>query len=338
MFQFLHQVDNDLNTGLHLATKNGHSSVVGLLLDSGADANAKNNDKLTALDLSCLKGFFDICKTLIEHSDLTYQDASNIKGDFPLHYACRDGAHELVRLLLTKGAKINQLNGQDQNCLDLAIKNGHREVVRILLDDPNWYKLIRVDKSKSYDIEEDENDFKLIVQTETIDNKMNHIKDTFVALYDNKMWDIFQLLLDKCKVNESETNFTILDSPVKTISNHPLLLIARSGQENLIKHETTTLLLHLKWRYIPRFLFYFNLCLYLLYLSLFSFYTIEISNSQVINETNSSVIFHSSTNDNSTDDYNDDLNETISSLRLVLYRFKGFREFEISQTVIINYY
>ena len=52
---------------------------------------------------------------------------------------------------------------------------------------------------------------------------------------------------------------------------------ALSGQENLLKHETTKLLLHLKWRFIPRFAFYFNLIFYLFYMLLFSLYTVDLS-------------------------------------------------------------
>ncbi len=71
--------------------------------------------------------------------------------------------------------------------------------------------------------------------------------------------------------------FSIIDAPTKNISKHPLNLIARSGQENLIKHNVTTLLLQLKWKLVPRYAFYFNLFFYLLYLMLFTWYIIELS-------------------------------------------------------------
>lgn len=96
------------------------------------------------------------------------------------------------------------------------------------------------------------------------------------AIYDAKMWDIFKIILDKC-IGDDEINFTIIDPPVRSISRHPLMLIARSGQENLLKHETTRTLLHLKWRLIPRFAFWFNLIFYLLFLFLFSFYSNELA-------------------------------------------------------------
>ena len=62
------------------------------------------------------------------------------------------------------------------------------------------------------------------------------------------------------------------------MSQHTLVLIARSGQENLLRHEATNLLLHLKWRFIPRFAFYFNLIFYLFYMLFFSIYSIQLSN------------------------------------------------------------
>ena len=55
------------------------------------------------------------------------------------------------------------------------------------------------------------------------------------------------------------------------------MLIARSGQENLLRHEVTRVLLHLKWRFIPRFAFYFNLVFYLFFMLLFSVYSIGLS-------------------------------------------------------------
>ncbi len=79
-----------------------------MLLEYGADANAKNEDNTTALDLSCRKGFFEISKNLITTSNLNEQETVIDDGEYPLHVACYEGAHEVVRLLLFKGAKINQ--------------------------------------------------------------------------------------------------------------------------------------------------------------------------------------------------------------------------------------
>jgi hypothetical protein len=55
------------------------------------------------------------------------------------------------------------------------------------------------------------------------------------------------------------------------------MLMARSGQETLLKHPSTTTLLNLKWRFIPRLAFYTNLLLYLLFLVLLSAYSIGLT-------------------------------------------------------------
>ncbi len=125
----LDQVDNSSNTPLHLATCGGHSSIVGLLLAHNADYNARNEDNATALDLSCRLGFFDISKKLI--SCYLVFDNDHVNNDYPLHVACNEGAHEVVKLLLEKGALIDKVNNENKNCLDIAIAKKHREVIKV---------------------------------------------------------------------------------------------------------------------------------------------------------------------------------------------------------------
>jgi ankyrin repeat protein len=97
---FLDYTDNCLNTSLHLATEGGNSSVVSTLLEYGLDLEAKNEDNLTSLDLSCRKGYFEISKLLIsKYSVITTSET-------PLFTACQEGAHEVVKLLLIKGKSI----------------------------------------------------------------------------------------------------------------------------------------------------------------------------------------------------------------------------------------
>jgi len=306
------------------------------LLENGSDPNARNADKLTPLDISCRKGFFEIGKLLLESSDLNFDNTLKPDGEYPLHFASRQGEFEIVKLLLDKGARIDQLNSKKLNCLDLAIESGNHDLIRILLNDPNWFKLIRVNNTYINDIVE-ENNFKIVIQDDS--NISN--EDTFVLLYKAKMWDVYQIILEKCKINEKEMNFSILDPSIKSFENHPLLLIARSGQENLIKHDTTTKLLELKWRHLPKTLFILNVCFYALYLLLFSWYTVEISTnnikSNILKLQNSSSSSSSSSNINSTTIFNskfltEDLGDEIirNKIRPTLvrhYKFRGFHSY-----------
>ena len=279
---YLEQLDNYSNTALHLATLNGHASIVSLLLLHATDLNAKNEDNATALDLSCRKGYFEISKLLISRYSVIENEHSG--NDYPLHVACNEGAYEVVKLLLQKGAAIDQLNIQNKNCLDIAIGKGHREVIKVLLNDPNWVKLVKF----SNQVEDDDEHALSMVTTiagtgqaaeAAAVQKLKHVENPqLCALFESKMWDMLELVLDKCWLDEGrQFDFRILDHSVKSKSKHPLMLIARSGQENLVKHEATLFLLHLKWRFIPRFAFYFNLILFLIYLISISIYSIELA-------------------------------------------------------------
>ena len=82
---FLELVDNNSNTCLHVATFNGHFSIASLLLDNGINVTAVNEKNLSALDISCRKGFFEISKILISYY------ATMDECDSPLQTACYEG-------------------------------------------------------------------------------------------------------------------------------------------------------------------------------------------------------------------------------------------------------
>ena len=83
--------------------------------------------------------------------------------------------------------------------------------------------------------------------------------------------------MDNC-VKEETYDFTKLDPPTKDIQKHPLMLLAKSGQETLLKHPTVQKLLALKWRFLPRLTFYSNLLFYFFFMTLFSIYSVKLSN------------------------------------------------------------
>ncbi len=228
---------------------------------------------------------------LSKYSTIENEQTDN---EYPLHIACSEGAHEVVRLLLKKGAAIDLLNNNNKNCLDIAINKGHRDVIKVLLDNPNWKSLIRssnketasegsrnsirinnIAKSISKTSMASRKNLKLQLEEPEIENPQ------MFGLFENKMWDILEIILDKTlseHSSENKVDFSILDMKVKNMSKHSLALIARSGQENLVKHEATLLLLKLKWRFLPRSAYYFNLFIYVLFLIFVSIFSINMVN------------------------------------------------------------
>jgi ankyrin repeat protein len=80
----------------------GHTEIVQLLLEKGADVNAKDDDGRTALMLAAEKGHTEIVQLLLERGANvnTKIDEKRI-----LLWAAENGHTEIVQLLLKKGAK-----------------------------------------------------------------------------------------------------------------------------------------------------------------------------------------------------------------------------------------
>ena len=79
------------DTDLHRAAKNGHAETVSLLLDNGADINAKNRDGQTALHVAAKYGHDAIVSLLLDNgADI---EAKNIDGSTPLHRAAKKWSH-----------------------------------------------------------------------------------------------------------------------------------------------------------------------------------------------------------------------------------------------------
>jgi ankyrin repeat protein len=213
MSYFLDQVDNDGNSPLHLAASKGHLSIVECLLDYGCSLSSKNREGITALELSCRKGYFDISKSLIMHysnlkqqSDNDFDSSSKSddknaqnNADNPLHIACYEGAYEVVRLLLSKGAKIDALNNEGKNCLDIAISRGHREVVKVLLEDENWNKLVLTSVDERSDLKLNVTNLGFHRQITRFKSRGKKENPQLVAMFENKMWESINIILDKAK-------------------------------------------------------------------------------------------------------------------------------------------
>ncbi len=119
------------NTDLYDASRDGNANAVGLLLQRGADVNAKTGpDGATALCTASGNGHLDIVKVLLKHgADVNAHDVS-LRA--PLHMAASNGYAEIVKLLMANGAYANAMSDGNLTALHIAASNGYVQIVKLL--------------------------------------------------------------------------------------------------------------------------------------------------------------------------------------------------------------
>lgn len=127
-------------TALTHAAGSGWATVVGRLLDMGADVNAANDRGWTPLHAAAAAGRPDVVSLLLSRgADV---GAVRVPGWMPLHYAARNGHLEAVRRLVAAGADPEAAAALgDETWLPwmLAARNGHAEIVTVLRDGGSEY-------------------------------------------------------------------------------------------------------------------------------------------------------------------------------------------------------
>ena len=117
-------------TPMHNAILGHHTGVVKLLLARGANVNAALANGLTPLHLAALKGYTDIAEILLDKEAKV--NAQSRSGRTPLHWAALNGHTGVVQLLLEKGANLEPLDELGRTPLAWALIRGQSDVVHIL--------------------------------------------------------------------------------------------------------------------------------------------------------------------------------------------------------------
>ncbi|ELU03480.1 hypothetical protein CAPTEDRAFT_192646 [Capitella teleta] len=283
--------DEFSNTALHLASLAGQNRVVEELLQAGANIEARNCDGWTPLGCAAAKGWEEtVCILLDANAQVDPKDRTKTT---PLHLCSSRGHAGVVELLLKWHASVVQRDPNGRNCLDLAIDNGNKDVAMCIVGSVKWEDALR---NQTLDLKgnRDTPMRKLIRKMPEVAEKVfNRCSQANSHNPDSKAFEItfyYEFLDDAYAQGGSEalssSGDSIFDEENKLMDtakpysqdsrvlkqNHPLMIMAKNEQEDLLVHPLVSSLLMHKWWSFALWVYYFNLLVYCTFLGFLTVY------------------------------------------------------------------
>jgi ankyrin repeat protein len=123
-------------TVLHLAAFFGHPELTAVLIEKGAQVDARSTNAMqnTPLHAAVAGRHLDAVRVLLDNKPRhkAYVNARQHGGWTPLHGAAQNGDRAMVELLIANGADIHARAENNQSPLDLALTKAHHEIVALL--------------------------------------------------------------------------------------------------------------------------------------------------------------------------------------------------------------
>ena len=126
------QLGRDGRTPLSYAAEKGHTEIVNLLIDEGANIKDSDKDGRTPLSYAAEEGHTEIVNRLIEAGvNIKYGDKD---GRTSLLYAVEKGHTVIAQKLIEEGADVNTKDEDGMTILSYAVEKGFLGIAKILID------------------------------------------------------------------------------------------------------------------------------------------------------------------------------------------------------------
>ena len=124
--------DNQGNSPIYIAVKNNEIRILRILIEKGADINAKNNLGQSPLHLAVELNNFNYTQVLIlSHADINTLDANR---NSPIHIAIKNGNIEIMKYLIRIRADLNIRNSDGLTPFEIALQNENIYIMQYIID------------------------------------------------------------------------------------------------------------------------------------------------------------------------------------------------------------
>ena len=246
--------DNNKKTPLHIASSLGHLEFCELLIEHNANTCAIDYDNNTPITLAYQNDHFDVVKSLLDHlasidiineylchaASTGNKDAvrnfirfganphkANNEGDMPLMLATKNGHIDVVNILLVEAnVQVDCFNLKKQNPLMVALANNHMEIVDLLLRHGATLSLFSAVKSGNADF------VKLSLRNNPDFNVCGHTgKTILMAAIENCSEEIIREIIRELLWREPDMTVNACEASGRTA----LMYAVQSGRKDIIR-------------------------------------------------------------------------------------------------------
>uniref|UniRef100_K1PRS0 Inversin n=1 Tax=Magallana gigas TaxID=29159 RepID=K1PRS0_MAGGI len=125
-------LDNMFRTPLHWAAVLGHSAVVALLLENGAEYSVSDSNGATPLHYAAQNNHHETVEVFLSCKNVV--DEPDIEGRSAFIWAAGKGADNVIKVYLKHNVDIQQVDSHEGTALHASALSGHASSVKLLLD------------------------------------------------------------------------------------------------------------------------------------------------------------------------------------------------------------